>query len=134
MTTTDRNQINVLDLPARGPWANGMRVGNLVFTSGQVPVDPTTGKVAGPGMPEQVRQSMDNIIAILAEVGADSSSIVKVTVYLRNESDFDAMNLAYGGYFPVGKHPARTTVTVANLPIIDDVMCRVIIEAIAVLA
>ena len=128
----DLVRINVLDSPIQGPWSNGVRVGNLVFTSGQIPVDPETGKVPGPGMREQVHQSMRNVSAILAAGGTDLRSVAKVVVYLRDESDFAVLSEAYGEYFPDELYPARTTVTVATLPIIDGVMCRVIIDAIAV--
>lgn len=128
----DLTRINVLALPARGPWSNGVRIGEMVFTSGQVPVDPATGLVHGPGMQEQVHQSMRNIEAILAAAGTDTRSIVKVVAYLLAEEDFADLSEAYAQHFPVGEYPARTTITVASLPIIGGVLCRVIIDAIPV--
>ena len=85
---SELTRINVLELPVRGPWSNGVRVGDLVFTSGQVPVDPTTGLVPSAGMQDQVHQSMRNIEAILAAAGTDTGSIVKVVAYLRDYSRF----------------------------------------------
>lgn len=110
---------------AVGPYAQGTRVGNLVFASGQLPIDPTTGAIPD-GVEAQTRQSLANLAAVLAAGGASLASIAKTTVFLKNMDDFAAMNGVYAEHFPEAP-PARSTVEVARLP--RDVLVE--IEAIA---
>jgi 2-iminobutanoate/2-iminopropanoate deaminase len=113
-----------------GPWSHGVRVGPLLFTSGQVPINPATNTVESADVAMQVRQSLQNVEAILAAGGATAADIAKVTVYLRDYADFAAVNEEYERHF-AAPYPARTLVTVASLPIVKGVLCRCIIEAIA---
>lgn len=110
---------------AVGPYAQGTRVGDLVFASGQLPIDPVTGTIPD-GVEGQTRQSLANLAAVLAAGGASLASIAKTTVFLKNMDDFAAMNGVYAEHFPESP-PARSTVEVARLP--RDVLVE--IEAIA---
>ncbi|KAB1069897.1 Rid family detoxifying hydrolase [Methylobacterium planeticum] len=110
---------------AVGPYAQGTRVGDLVFASGQLPIDPATGAIPD-GVEAQTRQSLANLAAVLAAGGASLASIAKTTVFLKNMDDFAAMNGVYAEHFPAAP-PARSTVEVARLP--RDVLVE--IEAIA---
>ena len=99
---------------AIGPYSQGIRAGNLVFTSGQIPLDPATGLIPQ-GIEAQTRQAMENVLAVLAQAGATAENIVKTTVFLRNMDDFAAMNGVYATFFS-GPAPARSAVQVARLP------------------
>lgn len=110
---------------AVGPYAQGTRVGDLVFASGQLPIDPATGAIPD-SVEDQTRQSLANLAAVLAAGGASLASIAKTTVFLKNMDDFAAMNGVYAEHFPEAP-PARSTVEVARLP--RDVLVE--IEAIA---
>ena len=113
---------------AIGPYSQGIVVNGLVFTAGQVPFDPASMQIVEGDIAAQTEQVMKNLQAILREAGADLSSVVKTTVFLRDMNDFTAMNEVYGRWF--GDHkPARTTVQVARLP--RDVAVE--IEAVALL-
>ena len=111
---------------AIGPYSQGMRAGNLVITSGQIPVDPKTGLIPE-GIEAQTKQAMENVLAVLAEAGATAENIIKTTVFLKNMDDFAAMNGVYATFFAADP-PARSAVEVARLP--KD--CPIEIEAIAV--
>ena len=100
---------------AIGPYSQGMRAGNLVITSGQIPVDPKTGLIPE-GIEAQTKQTMENVLAVLAEAGATADNIIKTTVFLKNMDDFAAMNGVYATFFSEGKYPARSAVEVAKLP------------------
>ena len=84
---------------AIGPYSQAIKVGNLVYTSGQIPIDPTTGVFVGGGIKEQTRQSLTNIKAILAEVGLSMSNVVKTTVFMADMNDFADMNAIYAEFF-----------------------------------
>lgn len=113
---------------ALGPYSQGVAAaGEMIFVSGQIPIDPATGAVREGGIVAQTTQCMDNIAAILAEAGATVEDIVKTTIYLKNMDDFAVVNEAYGKYFEKDA-PARGCVEVARLP--KDM--QVEIEAIAV--
>jgi 2-iminobutanoate/2-iminopropanoate deaminase len=103
---------------AIGPYSQAVRVGDLVFTSGQVALDPATGALVPGGIREQTTRVLDNLKAVLAEAGLDMAHVVKTTVFLKDISDFAAMNEVYATYLsPEGViPPARTTVEVARLP------------------
>jgi len=110
---------------AIGPYSQAIRIGNLLFTSGQIPLTPEGDLVQG-GIEEQTHQIFRNLQAVLAEAGCTLSDVVKTTVFLKDMNDFVAFNAVYASYF--GDHkPARSTVEVARLP--RDV--RVEIELIA---
>lgn len=112
---------------AIGPYSQGIVAGDLVFTAGQVALDPATGDVVAGGITEQTARVMENLAAILREAGSGLDRVVKTTVFLTDMADFAAMNAVYAGAF--GEHrPARSTVAVASLP----KGVKVEIEAIAV--
>lgn len=109
---------------AIGPYSQGMITGNLVFTSGQIPIDPATGELKG-GIEEQAEQSCRNVCAVLEAAGTDASKVIKTVCFISDMNQFGAFNAVYEKYF-VSK-PARSCVEVARLP--KDVFCE--IEAIA---
>ena len=111
---------------AIGPCSQGYVANGFVFTSGQIPVEPTTGNIPE-GIAAQAEQSCKNVVAILAEAGTDTAHVVKTTCFLADMDDFAAFNQVYAQYFP-GK-PARSCVAVRTLP--KNVLCE--IEAVAVL-
>lgn len=113
---------------ALGPYSQGVAAsGEMIFVSGQIPIDPATGAVCEGDIARQTTQCMDNIAAILAEAGATVADIVKTTIYLKDMDNFAVVNEAYGKYFEKDA-PARGCVEVARLP--KDM--QVEIEAIAV--
>ncbi len=103
---------------AIGPYSQAIRVGDILYTSGQIALDPSTGSVVAGGIEAQTTRVLDNLAAILAEAGLDMAHVVKTTVYLKNMADFAAMNEVYATYLaPEGVvPPARSTVEVARLP------------------
>ena len=108
--------INTTKAPAAiGPYSQAVKVGNLVYTSGQIPIDPTTGAFVEGGIKEQTRQSLANIKAILAEAGLNMSNVVKTTVFLADMNDFADMNAVYAEFF-TEPYPARSAVAVKTLP------------------
>jgi len=100
---------------AIGPYSQGIRVGNMVFTSGQLPVDPSTGEFAEGGIEAQTRQSLTNVQAVLEAAGLTMSNVVKTTVFLSDMNDFAAMNGVYAEFFSE-PYPARSAVAVKTLP------------------
>jgi 2-iminobutanoate/2-iminopropanoate deaminase len=100
---------------AVGPYVQGVRVGNLLFVSGQIPLDPATGTLVSGGIEIQTRRVMDNLAAILEAGGSGLERVVKATVYLTDLGTFEAMNRVYGSFFP-GEKPARVCVEVSKLP------------------
>ena len=112
---------------AVGPYSQAVKVGNFLFISGQIAINPETGKLEGETVAEQTERVLKNIEAILREAGFSLKDVVKTTVYLKNMCDFAEMNEVYAKFF--GEHrPARATVEVSNLPL----GALVEIEAIAV--
>lgn len=107
---------------AIGPYSQAVKVGDLMFTSGQVPIDPETGAVVEGGIQEQARQSLNNIKAILNAAGTNMGAVVKTTVFLQNMEDFAAMNEVYAQFFQE-PYPARSAVQVARLP--KDVLVEI---------
>jgi 2-iminobutanoate/2-iminopropanoate deaminase len=103
---------------AIGPYSQAVRVGDMLFTSGQIPIDPKTGNFVPGGITEQTTQVLENLKAILAQAGIDMIHVVKTTVFLKDMKDFAAMNEVYAKYLaPAGAvPPARSTVQVAALP------------------
>jgi 2-iminobutanoate/2-iminopropanoate deaminase len=119
MSEQVKTVISTTSAPAAiGPYSQGVRVGDLVYTSGQIPTDPTTGNFVEGGITEQTVQVMENLRAILAQAGLDMAHVVKTTVFLKDMGDFAAMNEVYAKYLaPTGiVAPARSTVQVAKLP------------------
>jgi 2-iminobutanoate/2-iminopropanoate deaminase len=101
---------------AIGPYSQAIRSGSLLFVSGQIALDPTTGQLVGSGdVPSEARQVLENLSAILDAAGTSFANVVKTTVYLVDMADFSAMNEVYATYFP-SPAPARATVAVAGLP------------------
>ncbi len=100
---------------AIGPYEQAIRVNGLVFTAGQIALDPKTGTLAPGGIAAETRQVMENLSAVLQAAGASMDSVVKATVFLKNMGDFAAMNEVYAEYLGRSK-PARSTVAVAELP------------------
>ena len=113
---------------AIGPYSQAVRAGDLVFASGQIPIDPATGEFVAGGVAEQTEQVLRNLTAVFEAAGVGINQIVKTTVFLADMDDFTAMNEVYGRFFSV-EPPARATVQAARLP--RD--ARVEIEAIAVI-
>jgi 2-iminobutanoate/2-iminopropanoate deaminase len=114
-----RSNITTDGAPAAiGPYAQGVRAGNLIFTAGQGGLDPVTGLIVPGGVKEQTARTLENLKAILEAGGSSLSQAVKVTVYLKDMNDFAAMNTVYVSYFGADSEtlPARTTVEVARLP------------------
>lgn len=100
---------------AIGPYSQAIKVGNLVFASGQIPIDPSTGNFVEGGIKEQTRQSLTNAQAILKEAGTDLAHVVKTTVFLSDMDNFGAMNDVYAEFF-TQPYPARSAVAVKTLP------------------
>jgi len=100
---------------AIGPYSQAIRVGNLVYTSGQIPIDPATGAFAEGGIKEQTRQSLTNVKAILEEAGTSLAHVVKTTVFMADMNDFADMNSVYAEFF-TEPFPARSAVAVKTLP------------------
>lgn len=103
---------------AIGPYSQAVRVGDMLFTSGQIPTDPRTGQFVAGGIVEQTTQVLENLKAILNHAGIDLIHVVKTTVFLKDMKDFAAMNEVYARYLapPGAIPPARSTVQVAALP------------------
>jgi 2-iminobutanoate/2-iminopropanoate deaminase len=103
---------------AIGPYSQGIRTGNLIFTAGQTGIDPATQQVVTGGVTEQATQTLENLKAIVEAAGSSLGRVVKANVYLKNLDDFAAMNEVYGKYLGTqsGTLPARTTVEVSRLP------------------
>lgn len=118
--------VSTTNAPAAiGPYSQGYVVGNLVFSSGQIPVDPATGEVAGSDIAAQAEQSCKNVKAVIEAGGSDISKVFKTTCFLADMADFATFNSIYEKYFT--SKPARSCVAVKTLP--KNVLCE--IEAIA---
>ena len=100
---------------AIGPYAQANIFGNLVFTSGQIPIDPATGNLVDGGSEEQTKQVFANIKAVLEEAGSGFDKVLKTTVFLKDMGDFATVNGIYAGYFE-GDYPSRSAFQVAELP------------------
>lgn len=100
---------------AIGPYSQAIRAGDLLFVSGQIPLDPATGTLVGGDISVQTRRVLDNLAAILTAAGASFADVVKTTVYLLDMDDFAAMNAVYATYV-TAPPPARATVQVSRLP------------------
>jgi 2-iminobutanoate/2-iminopropanoate deaminase len=108
--------ISTSEAPAAvGPYSQAIRIGNFVFCSGQIPLDPKTGEIVPGDVNAQTRRVMENIAAVLRAEGLNFGNIIKTTIFLANLADFQAVNELYGSYFK-SDPPARSTVQVAALP------------------
>jgi 2-iminobutanoate/2-iminopropanoate deaminase len=101
---------------AIGPYSHGVWAGDLLFLSGQTPIDPATGKLVDGGVAEQTERVFDNLATVLADAGLTMDDVVKCNVFLTAMSDFPEMNAVYGRRF-AEPYPARSTVAVAGLPL-----------------
>ena len=113
---------------AIGPYSQAVRVGNFVYTSGQVPIDPATGELVADNIQKAAKQSLENVKSVLEAAGTTLANVVKTTVFLKDLNDFKAANEVYSQYFPQNP-PARSCVQAAKLPL--DALIE--IEAVAVI-
>jgi len=112
--------------PPIGPYSLGVWAGDLLFVSGQTPIDPATGVVASDNVTEQAHQTIKNVRAILEAAGLTLDNVVKATVFIKNMNDFAAINDVYASYFQK-PYPARSCVEVARLP--RDVLVEIEVVA-----
>jgi 2-iminobutanoate/2-iminopropanoate deaminase len=119
MSESQKSAVSTSGAPgAIGPYSQAVRIGRLVYTSGQVALDPASGQLIPGGITEQTTRALENIKAVLAAAGTDLGRVVKTIVFLKDMNDFAAMNAVYAQYLaPDGVvKPARSTVEVARLP------------------
>jgi 2-iminobutanoate/2-iminopropanoate deaminase len=119
MSDQNKVAISTKEAPAAiGPYSQAVRVGDMLFASGQVALDPATGQLVSGGITEQTVRVLENVKAVLAKAGLDMAHVVKTTVFLKSMGDFAAMNEVYARYLaPEGVvPPGRSTVAVAGLP------------------
>ena len=112
----EKKIINTAAAPAPiGPYSQAVQIGNLLFVSGQIAIDPATGSINTTDIISETHQAMHNVKAILAEAQMDFNSVIKTTIFLSDMSLFASVNEVYGKYF-TGNYPARETVAVKGLP------------------
>ena len=112
-----RNVIATTEAPgAVGPYSQGIAIDGLVFTAGQIPVNPATGKIEAETIEDQTRQVLSNVDAVLRAAGSGLHRVVKMTVFMTDLGDFQAMNGVYAEFFP-SEPPARSAVQVVALPL-----------------
>jgi 2-iminobutanoate/2-iminopropanoate deaminase len=122
----DRQVIATANAPAAvGPYSQAIKVGELVFTAGQIGIDPEAKKLVEGGIAAQTRQTLTNLKHILEAAGSSMVNVVKVTVYLQDIQDFQAMNQVYAEFFPAAP-PARAAAQVAALPLGAAVMIETV--------
>jgi len=114
--TQEKKVVATKEAPqAIGPYSQAIKAGGFVFTAGQIPIDPATGKLVEGDVKVQTERVLKNLSAVLAAAGSSMDRVVKTTVFLKNMSDFPAMNEVYGQFFK-NDPPSRSTVGVAALP------------------
>lgn len=122
-----REAVSTINAPAAiGPYSQAIKTNSLVFTSGQIPIDPATGEIVSGGVENQTAQVLKNIEAVLEAAGSSLGKVVKTTIFIKDMNSFAAINEVYARFFP-NVPPARSTVEVARLP--KDVLIE--IEAVA---
>lgn len=99
-----------------GPYNQAIKTGHLLYTSGQIPIDPATGIIVSGGIREQTIQVMENLKCVVEEAGATLADVIKTTVFLADMADFPELNTIYAEYFGEKNAPARSTIQVAALP------------------
>jgi 2-iminobutanoate/2-iminopropanoate deaminase len=108
--------IQTANAPAAiGPYSQAVRAGDLLFVSGQIPLDPKTGELVKSGVADETKKVLENLKAILEAAGASFGDVVKTTIFLKDMNNFSVVNEVYGSFFPQ-PFPARATVEVARLP------------------
>ena len=113
----DKKIVKAKGAPAPvGPYNQAVVVGNLVYTAGQIPLDPVSGQMVGTNTGEQAQQVLKNLKAVLEAAGSSLPKVVKTTVFLKDLNDFNAMNEVYAKFFDAATAPARSTIQVARLP------------------
>lgn len=113
----DKKIVKAKGAPAPvGPYNQAVIIGNLVYTAGQIPLDPVSGQIVGTNAGEQAQQVLKNLKAVLEAAGSSTAKVVKTTVFLKDLNDFNAMNEVYAKYFDAATAPARSTIQVARLP------------------
>jgi 2-iminobutanoate/2-iminopropanoate deaminase len=119
LSENEKSRVSTSAAPAAiGPYSQAVRIGDFIYSSGQVALDPASGALVPGGIAEQTTRVMENLTAVLAAAGSDLSRVVKTVVFLKNMNDFAAMNAVYAHYLAPegGVAPARSTVEVARLP------------------
>ena len=111
---------------AIGPYSQGMRTGDLLFTSGQLPIDPTTGKMVEGSVADRTHQAIKNLRAVIEAAGGGLADVVKTTVFLSDIGDFQAVNTVYAEYFEA-PFPARSAFQVAALPLGADLEIEAVV-------
>jgi 2-iminobutanoate/2-iminopropanoate deaminase len=127
----ERTKIHTTQAPAAiGPYSQAIRVGNFIYTSGQVALDPITGELVGDDIQTQTHRALQNLQAVLTSAGSSLNNVIKTTIFLTRMSDFQAMNAIYGSYFTGDSLPSRTTVAVAELPrqALVEIECVALVE------
>ena len=124
--TAKRKIISTQHAPAAvGPYSQAVQIGDLIYSAGQIPLVPETGKMVEGGIEAQTRQVMHNLSAVLEAAGSSLSNVIKTTIYVTDLTDFAAINQVYGSFFEVDP-PARSTVQVVALPLGAQVEIEVV--------
>lgn len=119
-----RKIVSTKNAPAAiGPYSQANIYGNMIFASGQIPLDPATGEISGTTIEEQTHQVLKNVQAIIEAAGSSMEKVLKTTVFIKNMDDFTRMNAVYAEYFKEGAYPSRSAVEVARLP--KDVLIEI---------
>jgi 2-iminobutanoate/2-iminopropanoate deaminase len=118
-----KKQISTGDAPeAIGPYSQAIQIGDFIYTSGQIPINPKTGEIVSAEIEDQTRQVLDNIKAVLSEANSSLENVIKTTVFVKDLKDFVVVNKIYGEYF-LKPFPARSCVEVSRLP--KDVLIEI---------
>lgn len=124
--TAKRTIISTQQAPAAvGPYSQAVQIGDLIYSAGQIPLVPETGKMVEGGIEVQTRQVMQNLSAVLEAAGSNLSNVIKTTIFVTDLADFAAINQVYGSFFEVDP-PARSTIQVAALPLGAQVEIEVV--------
>lgn len=119
-----RKIVSTNNAPAAiGPYSQANIYGNMIFASGQIPLNPATGEVTGTTIEEQTHQVLKNVQALIEAAGSSMDKVLKTTVFIKNMDDFAKMNAVYSEYFKEGAYPSRSAVEVARLP--KDVLVEI---------